>query len=294
MYQAQFGPRLTPVVKKLIIINTVIFVLQIFTRLSLNSDMLARAFALDPNLVWEHAFIWQIFTYQFLHGGLWHILLNMLALWMFGSELEMQWGGKKFTEYYLISGTGAGVFIFILPAVISLTTEQSLASSGVTLGASGAIFGILLAYAIYWPDRYLLFMFIFPVKVKYFVLVIGLISLFFTINTDQAGQISHVGHLGGLVTGYLYLMLNPGRGKDGIYVPSRFNIFEKLKLRRKRKQWDRRQQDLNDMQNMEQKLDEVLEKISRYGMKSLTAREKAFLKKASEEMDENRDDQIFH
>ena len=125
---------------------------------------------------------------------------NMLVLWMFGSELEERWGKKEFLRYYLLCGSGAGVFVFIIPILLS----QNLGIP--TVGASGSLFGLLMAYAIYWPNRYVLIWFLFPIKIKYLVIIIGVISFLFTFQSSGSGGISHVGHLGGLVTGYLYLL----------------------------------------------------------------------------------------
>lgn len=285
----QFGPALTPMVKKLIMINCVIYLAQMVTSTVGSSGILTQFFALNPGLVFFEGFVWQIFTYQFLHGSLFHILFNMLALWMFGSELEKIWGSSEFLRFYLVSGIGAGLFIVCLPLLLGH-------SSATTLGASGAIFGLLLAYAVYYPERYLMFMFFFPIKVKYFVIIIGLFSLLLTVQEDNSSGISHVGHLGGLISGYLYILNVSSKRKQGYaasFSSSGGGLIERWQNYKKKRLWEKRQKEIEEFENMEEKIDALLEKISKYGMDSLTSNEKNFLKKASENLDGNGGD-TFH
>jgi len=275
------GPSITPGVKILIIINVVVFLLQFFFQITMRMDPLTAIFALRPLYVLEYGWVWQIFTYQFLHGGFFHILFNMFALWMFGSELELYWGKKNFIKYYLISGTGAGFFIFLLPVITSQTNS-------VTLGASGAVFGVLLAYAIYWPDRSVLVFGIFPLKIKYLVLIIGLVSLLGTLQMEQGAGISHIGHLGGLIAGYLYLIYKIKKtdhyrttGSPG------WDLWKRWKMYRQRKRWQKSQKTVMNEMYTEEKVDYLLDKINRYGMNSLSKEEKTFLKNASRKMDDN-------
>ena len=211
----------------------------------------------------------------------------MFIFWNFGSELEKKWGTRFFVKYYLICGSGAGIFIFLLPVILG----QNLMIP--TVGASGSIFGLLLAFALYWPERYILWFFI-PIKTKYFVLIIGLFSLFFTFQTTKGGGISHVGHLGGLVTGYLYLlykMRDLVSGTIKYHSHSQVNtlkrFWNRMKEKQKKKVWEDRQQEIHDELHMEEKVDDLLAKISKHGLKSLTPKEKKFLKKASEILEGN-------
>ncbi len=183
------GGDIPPAVKVLLIANVGVFILQTF--LDYNFSLI---FGLVPHLVWEKLYIWQLFTYQFLHGGLFHLLFNMLALWMFGCDLERRWGSKFFTKYYFVSAVGGG----ILNAV--LMPSQMVPS----IGASGGIYGILLAYGLTYPNRTVYFYFLFPIKMKHFVMIIGAISLYSSITAGQTG-IAHLAHMGGMVFGYFYL-----------------------------------------------------------------------------------------
>ena len=292
MHSFRFWPEMTPGVKTLILINVSVFIQQFLIDLgSTRSHMglpnpILDYFSLSPLDV-LNGFVWQLFTYQFLHGDFFHLLINMFIFWNFGAELEKKWGTRFFVKYYLICGFGAGIFIFLIPIILG----QNLGIP--TVGASGSIFGLLLAFALYWPERYVLWFFI-PIKTKYFVLIIGLFSLFFTFRTTTGGGISHVGHLGGLVTGYLYLLYKMSdlvSGTIKYHSYSQVNILKKfwnkVKETRKKKEWEEHQRDIHDELHMEEKVDDLLAKISKHGLKSLTAKEKKFLKKASEILESN-------
>jgi membrane associated rhomboid family serine protease len=192
-----FGPGpLTPAVKLLIISNVVVFIASRFI------DVLRLRLGFMPQDVLTHGYIWQPFTYMFVHDGIFHILFNMLALWMFGVELERMWGSRYFTKFYLVSGVGAAVVQTLLSFVPLAALQQVYYIQ--TVGASGAVFGVLLAYAMYFPHRPIYMYFVFPIPAKYFVMIIGAISLLSSID-GPGGGIAHTTHLGGLVAAYLYL-----------------------------------------------------------------------------------------
>lgn len=189
-----FGPgTVTPAVKLLLIANIAVFVVQ--TLLGLATEYrLEYYFGLVPVLVLDELYIWQLFTYQFLHGGLFHILFNMLALWMFGCDLEQRWGSSFFLRYYFICVIGGGL----------LNTLFLPNQTGPSIGASAGIYGILLAYGLIYPNRLVYLYFLFPIKMKHFVWIIGAIALYSAMTAGQSG-IAHLAHLGGMVFGYLYL-----------------------------------------------------------------------------------------
>lgn len=190
-YQSSFG-MMTPGVKNLLFANIAVFLLQ-FLAPALN-ETLVRLFGLIPLLAFNHYFIWQFVTYMFLHGGFSHIFFNMFALWMFGVELERTWGTKEFLKFYFLTGIAAGLG----------TALFSWGSIVPTIGASGAIYGILAAYALFFPDRYVYMYFLFPIKMKYLALILGALEFFSAYNQAQTG-IAHAAHLGGMVVGYFYL-----------------------------------------------------------------------------------------
>ncbi|MBM4261168.1 MAG: rhomboid family intramembrane serine protease [Deltaproteobacteria bacterium] len=196
------GGELTPAVKFLLIANVAVFVAQLVL-----PDWVISLFGLVPALVWDRAYLWQLFTYQFFHGGLSHILFNMLALWMFGGTLENRWGSEFFLKYYFVSVLGGGILnTLLLPGQVAPS-----------IGASAGIYGLLMAFALIYPNQIIYFYFLFPMKMKHFVCIIGGIALYSAISSGQSG-IAHLAHLGGMAFGYLYL-----RGGKG------FNISEKIK-----------------------------------------------------------------
>ena len=192
-----YVPGFPPGVKWLLISNVAIFILGYFAGL-LQMDRPLALLALVPARVVKDGFVWQLATYLFLHGGFGHILWNMLALWMFGADLESVWGTRRFLQFYFFCGIGAGIcvvlFNYILPWGNPLVP---------TIGSSGAIFGILMAYAILYPTRTILFGFLIPIQVKYFVLIIGAIAFLSSFQVNNG--VSEFAHLGGLLFGYLFL-----------------------------------------------------------------------------------------
>ena len=193
-YRFSFGYGLTPVIKKLLIIMGAMFILQEFV-----SRMIVVFLGLIPGLVWYKYFLWQLGTYIFLHGDIPHILFNLLALWMFGGELESSWGSKKFLFYFFFCGIGAGM-VTVICTVLFTPQYQSIP----IIGASGAIYGLLLAFGWLFPSRQIYIYFLFPIPAKYFVIIFGLLE-FVYFSRGGGGGISHLTHLGGLVFGLFYM-----------------------------------------------------------------------------------------
>jgi membrane associated rhomboid family serine protease len=185
----------------------------------------------------KHGFIWQPFTYIFLHGGILHILFNLLYLAMFGADLEHTWGARKFYTYFFICGVGAGVIEIIVKLLIDPSGRGT--STIPTIGASGAIYGVLLAVAVIMPHRQV---WVFPlpvtVSMRVFVIVMGAIEFFSTIGASGDG-VSHVCHLGGMLVGYIYLR----RGSYGYSVRNYFSDWKKQRLKKKFEVYVRDHQD---------------------------------------------------
>ena len=194
-----FGPGgISPAVKALILANVALFVLGWFW------GAIEIWLGMKPAAVVGQGQLWRVVTYMFIHSraGFGHILFNMLSLWMFGVELERMWGTRYFLKFYFFCGVCAALTTLVLsfiPVAIFAPLYQSL-----TIGASGAIFGVLLAYALYFPHRPILVMFVFPVPAKYFVMIMGGMSLLASLSAN-AGGVAHTTHLGGLAAGYLFL-----------------------------------------------------------------------------------------
>jgi membrane associated rhomboid family serine protease len=182
-------------VKWLLISNTAVFVLSYLAHQAGFGDIF-NLLALVPRAVVYHFAIWQLATYLFLHGGIWHLLFNMLTLWMFGVTLERDWGTRRFLKYYFLCGIGAGL--------CDVTVNALLGNWGTsTIGASGAIYGVLLAFGVLYPESTILFLFLFPIQAKYFVMIYGAMALLGSLNVNSG--VSNVAHLGGMIFGLLYL-----------------------------------------------------------------------------------------
>lgn len=189
------GPPSTAM-KALIGANVVIFFAQNF------EPALTGMLGLEPSYVVRNLWVWQLGTYMFLHGGLFHILFNMLALWMFGAELERTWGTRYFLKFYFVTGIGAGI-LTVLFSLLPFGASQQLYGS-IVIGASGAIYGLLLAYALYFPDRPIYMYLVFPIPAKIFVLIMGVIAFYASVS-GAGGGVANATHLGGLLVAYLYL-----------------------------------------------------------------------------------------
>jgi len=219
--------RFPPVVKNLLIINVLVFVAQKTLEAS-NPNMIENLFALhDVHSVYFKPH--QLITYMFLHGGFDHILFNMIALWMFGSMLENHWGAKRFLQFYLITGVGAGLlhlgvlYIEMGPAwdyINSFPVEQQegvihqvnivikgKAINAATLGASGAIFGCLAAFGYLFPNSLIYLYFLIPIKAKWFVILYGALELWLAIQNSVGDSVAHFAHLGGAITGIIIVFI---------------------------------------------------------------------------------------
>src|SRR4030067_278071 len=260
-----FGPEygLTPAVKWLLIANGSVFVLQM-----LGGFEMVMYFGLVPQLIIHKGFIWQFATYMFLHGGIFHILFNMFALWMFGAEIERYWGTREFVKFYFLCGFGAGVLTF-LPSLSSLVP---------TIGASGAVFGILVAFAMLFPNRYIYLYFFFPVKAKYMVAFFAVLEFFASFQHTSDG-IGHFAHLGGMLIGYLYL-------KFDWRIENFFRKFQQIGSQRKERARQRKEE---EKRHLMEEVDRILDKINKQGMRSLTREEKKTLDEASHLLSERKE-----
>lgn len=190
-------PSFPPGVKWLIIINVAVYILQLaFVDTTVLGRTFLNYFNLVPYDVALRGEIWQLVTYMFLHGSITHILFNMLTLWMFGAVVEETWGTRRFLQYFFICGIGAGVCVVLANLLPFGSPHQGV------IGASGAIYGILLAFGMLFPETEILLMFLFPVKAKYAVMIFGAIAF---LGSFQAGPVSNLAHLGGMLVGYIYM-----------------------------------------------------------------------------------------
>ena len=247
-------------VKFLLIVNIVVFVL---VELSGQQSLLFRTFGLVPSLVWSKFKIWQLFTYLFIHGGIFHIFFNMFVLWMFGKDLESQWGKMEFLLFYFVCGIGAGL----------ITALSSVNSTVPIVGASGAIYGLLLAYGFTYPNRMVYLYGLFPLKVKYMVLGLGVIAFFASLSASQS-NISHITHLSGMIIGliFIYFNINWRNLKMGYYKIRLKYLKQKLPPNN------------NEEVQMKNKVDKILDKLNDSGWDSLTEQEEKYLTQASKHL----------
>ena len=181
-------------VKFLVIVNIIIFIL---TELSGQKSILFTSFGLVPSAVWTNYKVWQLFTYLFIHGNFIHIFFNMFVLWMFGKDLEIRWGKNQFLFFYFTCGIGAGL-ITVLFGIYSIVP---------IVGASGAVYGLLVAYGFTYPNRMVYLYGLFPLKVKYMVFGLGVIAFIAFLSSNQS-NVSHITHLSGMVIGLLFIYFN--------------------------------------------------------------------------------------
>jgi membrane associated rhomboid family serine protease len=218
-----FGPGpITPAVKALLVLNIALFLLRFVV------PGIELLLGLQPAAVFGKFALWQPISYMFMHGGIGHILFNMLTLWMIGVELERTWGTKYFAQFYFAAGIGAGITQIVLGLVPSPIADQFYYQS--TIGASGANFGLLLAYAMYFPHRTIYMYLLFPLQARYFVMILGGITLLLAVSGEGRG-VAHTAHLGGLVAGYLYL--KSGRFHPVSELKYRFLKWRINRMRRK-------------------------------------------------------------
>jgi len=252
----QFGYFMTSTVKQLIIANVAVFLL---IKLASGFPWLSL-FGLVPALLFGGFRLWQPVTYMFLHGGPWHLAVNMLMLWFFGPALERAWGRKQFLVFYLFCGIGGGLCSWLF----------GLGSFVPVIGASGAIFGLLVAYAMMYPDTTILMFFIFPMKIRHAVLFMAGFNLLGAFSASNTG-IAYFGHLGGALFGYLYLKNEWIRRQlafaKGV---SAAPVKKTKRVRPKKIEPDPNQQ-----------IDAILDKISRHGIGSLSRKERVILESRS-------------
>jgi membrane associated rhomboid family serine protease len=196
------GP-LTPGIKSLIIACVVVYFFQALVP----GNWPERLLGLSPDGLIGHLYLWQPVTYLFLHSttSIFHLLFNMLMLWMFGGELERRWGTQAFLQYYFICGVGAGLFSVALDVLVGLFAGEGLVLTTVpTIGASGAVYGLLAAQGILFPNRMLLVFLFFPMRMRSAVLLMAAVMLWVALSTEGS-TVNHVAHLGGMGIGWVYL-----------------------------------------------------------------------------------------
>ena len=253
--QVRFAlPALTPVVKWLLIVNVVVFVASYM--IPALGNLFFMGFSVLPETVGMSLQVWRLITYQFLHGGFWHIIWNMLILYFFGPMLEGQWGGRRFLVFYLICGAMGGILYTLLVFVGVLKV-------GILIGASGAIYGLLAAGAILYPNMRVYFFGIFPLPFYGLAIILACISFMSVTNSPNAG--GEAAHLAGMAAGAVYVLWP--RWKQ--YAANRPRGAIK---------WD---SEINRQRAFQVEVDRILDKVHSRGIASLTRKEKNTLRQAS-------------
>lgn len=281
----QFRPQgfsiLPLVVKNLLIINGIFFLATIAMDMVWHIDL---ANYLGLHYIGASDFRpYQFVTYMFMHGSFAHLFFNMFALWMFGNAIENAWGPKRFLIFYFVCGIGAG----LTQELVQYIQLSDIQKGGrivpvddylnmlTTVGASGAVYGILLAFGMMWPNSMIYLYFLIPIKTKWFVLIYGLLELF--TGFSSIDNVAHFAHVGGMVFGLLLILYWRNKENGG---NSRFKIkFKKDKFGngRAKSDWDYNKERYDE----DRKTDQILDKISKGGYDSLTREEKEFLFKQS-------------
>ncbi len=282
-----FGRRMmTPAVKALIIANVAVFVVQNFVGggSARSYPTLIEYFSFIPSLAIYGLQLWRFVTYMFLHGDFWHIGFNMFALWMFGSQIEARWGARNFVIYYFVCGLGGAIVygIFKLFGMEAFTPM---------LGASAAVMGILLAYGMTFPNSIILFMFVIPMKAKYFVILLALIDLW---SIPGGGTVANLAHLGGMLAGFIFLRwtipsLGGGLGSSAGAAGGLSGAWKRYQTKRKMRVvrpeetkpgGNGRAGQAGKKSPDQTKINVILDKISREGLQSLTDEEQEILRRA--------------
>ncbi len=254
------GDFLTPGVKGLLIFNAIAYLLQTFYY-----DQMIRLLGLTPLVFWSDLAIWQPVTYMFLHGGVMHLIFNMLALWMFGGALESFWGTSFFIRYYFITGVGAG----LCNAVVTPDSHSAI------IGASGAVYGLLAAYGLLFPNTLIYVWGLIPLRAKYLVLIFGGIEFFSTIRPGVS-PVAHLVHLGGMVIGVIYLRW----GSINFWLKRRVSVWQRDR------DFAERKQKFESEEKLRREVDDLLDKINEVGLNNLTDWERKRLKEASDRLKE--------
>ena len=258
---------------RLIIMNVAVFLVQLFfSQIGVGTEgtplylLMINYFGIRPDLILHKYYIWQFVTYMFLHGGLLHILFNMYFLFALGMPVEQAWGSRRFLFYYMFTGIGAGVTIFAVNALIGGVYLQVP-----TVGASGAIYGVLVAFGMLFPEVEIFFLFIpVPIKAKYLVIIYGAMNIVPLIWTGGHDNISYVGQLGGIVFGFIYFFILKKRG---------ITFKSKLIKAKFNREMERRETNVaSHAKTGELQLENILRKIRTSGPDSLTDDEYQYIR----------------
>lgn len=264
---------LPPAISQILMANVIVFLLQPLVL----QPLMYNGLSLVPSQVMTKGMVWELVTYMFLHGSFMHIFFNMFALVMFGSDLERWWGSRDFVKYYFITGIGAGLTqiltSYLFPGNPVIVGGQMVTASGIpTIGASGAVFGVLLAFGMAFPQRQVLLFFVLPISARMMVILYGILELSLAVQTHGGDGVARFAHLGGMLVGYVYLK-------------------HEMLLWRVKRWWGQTRRSVSSRAprpssrgdgEMKEEIDRILAKISREGMGSLTKEERRILTESAD------------
>ncbi len=269
-----------PVLKALLISNAAVFLGMGFISAFRIGDFPVGALIQQEFSLWplnDGFWPWQLFTYMFMHASFSHLFFNMIALWMFGMELENSLGSKKFLTFYLLCGLGGGLLHLLAAPLFSV--------AGPTVGASGAVYGVLLAFGLLFPERLIMIYFFVPIKAKYFVLLYMVIEF---LSVGSLDGIAHLTHIGGAVVGFVFLLVEGFQ--FSLFTGSQQSIFKSQKQNQQKEEVHTNISDAKvtnesaENETTQAEIDEILDKISNSGYQNLSTEEKKILFEASKKL----------
>lgn len=269
-------PRISPVVLRLILLQLMIGLGLLFQSLFFSFSVIRQYLELSFTGVSTHYYFWQFFSAPLVHSDGLQLFFNLLTLYMFGIDLEQRWSSKGFFRYFLFCALASSLTFFLLAWAIPSMRSDTFS------GSTGAILGLLIAYAVYWPERQVYFFFLFPMRMKVVVLITGLLALWYAVSSASY-SLGATAHLGGLVAAGILLFATGGE-------PTRIGrVFDAWSAKFKTRQ-TKKSEPLQGATHLEleARIDVILDKISRGGMSSLSAAEKKFLRDASDRMNKTR------
>lgn len=249
-------PRMTPVVKWLLIANVVIYVIG--SLFDPTEKFLVPLFSVSTITLAQSLQLWRIISYQFLHADIGHIFVNMLILFFFGPMLEQLWGSKRFLRFYLVCGAMGGIFYPIL-------VWCNFLAPGYLIGASGAIFGMLAAGGIIFPRMRVFIMGIFPIPLGVLAGILALISILTLLDAHGANRGGEAAHIAGMAAGAVYVLWAP--------------MMQRMQHRQKQGRWEKK---IVEQRDFQREVDRILTKVHNSGVGSLTRNEKKILQEATE------------
>ena len=225
----------------------------------------AEQFGVVPAMVWR-GHVYQLITYQFLHGGIWHVAFNAMGLFFFGPALEERWGTPRFLGFFLGTGVAGGI----------LATLIMPHSMNPIIGCSGSVYGILAASAMLYPDAIIYLWMIIPIKAKWLVIGMGVYEVGALLLRRPGDYVSHEAHIGGMIAGTIFVLFT-----EQYFI---YRVKRWYNQRKYDRDWNRREREREQMNDLKGEVDKMLDKVNKNGLDSLSAQERRWLDEASKKL----------